>query len=87
MPTKSPLEKRLCYKAGRRGTREADLSVGRLTQLFLDTHPGEEALSRWNVLLDEADETLLGWCAQPVTLPESYKPFQDVFLRLKGQGA
>ncbi|MGQ0677566.1 MAG: FAD assembly factor SdhE [Rhodospirillales bacterium] len=71
--------KRLIFRAWRRGTREADLLLGR----FAEAHvPGWSAaqLDRFEALLTESDPDIYDWLTERQAAPPAYG---DVVLLLK----
>lgn len=60
--------KRLLYRSWHRGTREADLILGRFAEAHLPLFD-ESRLDRWEALLECADADLYDWVAGRSTPP------------------
>jgi antitoxin CptB len=63
--------KRLLYRSWHRGTREADLILGRFAAVHLDRFDAA-GLDRWEALLDCSDPDLYDWVAGRSTPPARY---------------
>lgn len=56
------LRRKLRFRSLRRGTRESDLVIGGFAAVWLDRLDAGQ-LSRFEILLDQNDEDVLGWAA------------------------
>jgi antitoxin CptB len=63
--------KRLLYRSWHRGTREADLILGRFAAVHLDCFDAGR-LDRWEALLDCPDPDLYDWVAGRSAPPAPY---------------
>ena len=75
-----PWRKRLRFRSGRRGTREADL----LLSAFADRHVerlGEPELAAYEALLDESDADLLDWITGRAPAPSRHAGVLDLLVR------
>ena len=73
-------QKRLIYRSRYRGCREADLVFGR----FADAHVNsmdQEALDRYEALIEESDQDLLAWLTGREPLPARHD--HDIFHLLR----
>jgi antitoxin CptB len=59
-PPRDPRRRRLYYRSWHRGTREADLVLGRFAEAYLALFDGPQ-LDRYEALLECADADLLDW--------------------------
>lgn len=73
-------KKRLVHRSRYRGCREADIIFGR----FADAHVksmGQEALDRYEALIEESDQDLLAWLTDREPVPARHD--HDIFQMLK----
>ncbi len=74
--------RRLKFRAGHRGTREADYMIGG----FFDRYHGEWAepeILWFEALLDEEDVDIMGWALGTLDVPEEYRgALMDAFRKL-----
>lgn len=61
-------QKKLLFRAWHRGTREADLMVGRYAEAHI-AEWGEETLDMFEEFLDEADADIFDWVTGRQELP------------------
>jgi len=64
--------KRLRFRAWHRGTKEADLLIGG----FFDTYAAgwdDEAIARFEALIEEEDVEIMAWAIGTVTPPAHYE--------------
>ena len=74
------LRRKLRFRSLRRGTRESDLVIGGFAAGFLDRLDGEQ-LVRFEALLDQNDQDLLGWVAGVAPPPPCFD--NDVLQMMK----
>lgn len=74
------LRRKLRFRSLRRGTRESDLVIGGFAAGFLDRMNGEQ-LARFEALLDQNDQDVLGWVAGVTPPPPHFE--NDVLHMLK----
>lgn len=74
------LRRKLRFRSLRRGTRESDLVIGGFAAGFLDRMNGEQ-LARFEALLDQNDQDVLGWVAGVTPPPPRFE--NDVLHMLK----
>ena len=74
------LRRKLRFRSLRRGTRESDLVIGGFAAGFLDGMNGEQ-LGRFEALLDQNDQDVLGWVAGVAPPPARFD--NDVLQMLK----
>lgn len=67
-----PQQKKLLFRAWHRGTREADLLMGRFAEDFLPKASPEE-VNLFEALLEENDPDIFDWVTGKEPLPD--KPF------------
>lgn len=68
------LRKKLSFRAWHRGTREADLLMGRYADAFLPT-ASQEDLTAFDLLLAEQDPDIYDWLTRQKPLPAGvFKP-------------
>lgn len=73
-------QKRLIHRSRYRGCREADILFGR----FADAHVrdmDQDALDRYEALIEESDQDLLAWLMGRTPVPERHD--NDIFDLLK----
>ena len=73
-----PQQKKLLFRSWHRGTREADLLMGRFAESFLPQASADD-LDLYETLLDENDPDIFDWVTGKEALPD--KPFTDVLRR------
>ena len=64
--------KRLKYRAGHRGTKEADLMIGG----FFDAHAArwsDDQLAWFEALIEEQDVDIMGWAIGSIPCPERWE--------------
>lgn len=66
----SPYHKKLLFRAWHRGTREADLLMGRFAEAHMALWSEEEA-SLFGALLEESDPDIYDWVTARTPLPDS----------------
>ncbi len=74
------LRRKLRFRSLRRGTRESDLVIGGFAAGFLDGMNGKQ-LARFEALLDQNDQDVLGWVADIAPPPPRFD--NDVLHMLK----
>lgn len=68
--TISPLRKKLLFRAWHRGTREADLLMGRFAEDFLPKATTEQT-AQFERLLAEEDPDIFDWVTGKTQLPDA----------------
>ncbi|MDB5477513.1 MAG: succinate dehydrogenase assembly factor 2 [Alphaproteobacteria bacterium] len=71
--------KKLLFRAWHRGTREADLLVGRFAEQYLP-HFSEDQLDLFEELLDENDPDIFDWVTGKAALP--VLPIQPLIMQM-----
>ena len=64
--------KKLRFRAWHRGTKEADLMMGRFADVHL-RHFGAEELDQFSALLEEQDLDVYGWVIGRDPVPEEHR--------------
>lgn len=73
-------QKRLVHRSHYRGCREADLIFGRFADAHV-TNMDQDALDRYEALIEESDQDLLAWIYEREPVPERHD--NDIFYLLK----
>ena len=76
--------KRLRFRCWHRGSREADLLLGRFADQYLDGFDAEQ-LERFEALLDQEDPDIWDWVVRGVPVPPAFD--HDVMALLRGEPA
>lgn len=66
-----PLRKKLLFRAWHRGTREADLLMGRFAEEHLLLFTDEET-DTFAALLEESDPDIYDWITARIALPDNH---------------
>lgn len=75
------LGKKLLFRAWHRGTREADLLMGRFAEAHIP-HYNEEQLTLFSALLAESDPDIYDWITGRTALPDApFTPLLHDFIR------
>jgi antitoxin CptB len=75
--------KRLIYQASYRGTREADLVLGRFARECLPDL-GDDAWTAFEALIDAPDNDLMDWISGRVEAPAAFQgPVLDLLINFK----
>lgn len=73
-------QKRLVHRSRYRGCREADLIFGRFADAYVKDMD-QDALDRYEALIEESDQDLLAWIYERESVPERHD--NDIFHLLK----
>jgi antitoxin CptB len=72
------LRRKLRFRAWHRGTKEADLMMGRFADSYLEQF-GAEELEQFSALLEETDLDVYGWVIGREPVPEAHRtPVMDL---------
>jgi antitoxin CptB len=83
--------RQLGFRAWHRGTREADILVGRFAESYLPNASADE-VATFGALLDENDPDIYDWVTGKTALPADMSPALQALVRcfidfVKGHGA